>query len=360
MALVRLAIHNLRLYKKAEIRPNRHLNVVYGDNASGKTSLLEAIHLLATGRSFRSSQITHLIRHNTQELAISGDVGDHEQNNVDRLSIHVDAGGRRQSINSEKGSRLSDLAQRLPLLVISPDSHFQFHQKSRHRRAVMDWTLFHVEQDFSSLWVRYQRAIQQRNAALKDENLWKVRFSWDPEIAEIGDKIQAMRTAELERLSTEFSVIANELLENEELFQLKLVAGWDVDSGLLESLISNRRRDEERGLTVDGPHRNDISLLISGSPVEEEASHGQNKLLLIALRLAQIQRLMSQTGKHCTLLIDDLPAELDQAHREKLSRYLSKLPVQVFVTATDPSGIDTAPWASFDRFHVEHGAVSIK
>jgi len=357
MSLLRITVSNLRLYQQQEIHPDPNLNIVHGNNASGKTSLLESIHVLGTGRSFRSTQLQPLIRHGSSNMAIMGEIKGPTEGYRTRLSVHVDDTGRHLSVDNQKSSKISELAQYLPLLVISPDSHFQFHQKSRARRAVMDWSLFHVEPEFGGLWLRYQRAIQQRNSALKDPKQRKIQYSWDPEITELGEKIQQLREAELKEISTGFTEIAGQLLDDSDGFELRLNAGWDRDLGLSKCLENDRERDQERGITHSGPHKNDLDLLASGVPAEDEASHGQNKLMLIALRLAQIKRLYNCAEKRCCLLIDDLPAELDRGRRQKLSNFLASMPVQVFVTTTDETAIETSGWSSHKLFHVEHGTI---
>jgi DNA replication and repair protein RecF len=357
MSLTRITLSNVRLYQQQEIEPDLTLNIVYGGNASGKTSLLEAINILGTGRSFRGSQLNPIIRHGTDSLTVIGEVRAQSDCLPTKLAVQVDQEGRRLSIDKQKRSKISELAQHLPLLIISPDSHFQFHQKSRARRAVMDWSLFHVEPTFGDIWNRYQRAIQQRNAALKDSKQRKIMYSWDPEVADLGRKIQEFRSSELEKLSAIFSEIAGHLLDDTSEFGLKLEYGWDCERGLDICLLDDRRRDLERGITHSGPHRNDIQLLVAGNPAEDEASHGQNKLLLIALRLAQIKRLHNATNKNCCLLIDDLPAELDCEHRQKLSLFLSTMQVQTFITTTDRNAISTDSWPSCSLFHVEHGTI---
>jgi len=357
MSLTKLTISNLRLYQQQEISPDQNLNVVHGNNASGKTSLLEAIHVLSTGRSFRGTQITPLIRHGSESMTVAGEVLDPTNTYRTKLSIRADEHGRHLAVDNQKSAKISEFAKHLPVLVISPDSHFQFHQKSRARRAVMDWSLFHVEPAFGGLWVRYQRAVQQRNSALKDPKQRKTQYSWDPEISELGEKIQAYRETELTEISKGFSEVAGQLLDDSSKFEIRLKFGWDRDRGLAGCLSDDRNRDQERGITHSGPHRNDIELLASGIPAEDEASHGQNKLMLIALRLAQIQRLFRSADKRCCLLIDDLPAELDNERRQLLSGLLATMPVQVFVTTTDVEAISTKSWTSHSLFHVEQGTI---
>lgn len=360
MPLIQLEFRNIRIYEHARINPDPRLTLISGANAGGKTTLLEAIHVLSTGRSFRTSQIEQLRRHGTAELSVVGQY----QPNTHQAPIHCgivyEEQGRRISLNGAKNPKISDLAQQLPLLVISPDSHFEFQQTARHRRAVLDWVLFHVKPGYQDTWNRYQRSLQQRNAALKEPKQAKVRFSWDEELAVLGDSIQAQRQAQLAELVPVFQSICRELLSIPASTELLLEAGWEDTKGMAECLLEDRNRDQARGSTHSGPHRNDLRILLDRQPSREEASHGQNKLLVIALRVAQIQHLYESTGRECCLLIDDLAAELDAEHRQRLARHLSKLPVQVFVTATDASQIDIGSWPSHAWFHVEHGMIQAR
>jgi DNA replication and repair protein RecF len=357
MPLRALSVRNFRIYDHIEISPDPQVNLITGGNASGKTTLLEAIHVLGSGRSFRTQQTDHLVRHGRHEWLLSAQVDGREETPAVNLAIGVGQEGRRIVVGPDHQAKLADLAQHLPLLVISPDSHFDFHQHTKTRRAVLDWLLFHVEPSYHQTWGRYQRALQQRNAALKDPKQSRTRLSWDEELVSHGQDIQSRRQGILDELQDGFQAIAAELVGMRLDFSLYLVAGWNSELGMSHCLEEDRARDLARGFTHSGPHRNDLEIRISGQPSQEEASHGQNKLLVIALRLAQLLKLHEVTGKHCCLLVDDLPAELDAERRARLSRYFASLPAQVFVTATDHSLIDTTSWPSFRRFHVEQGGI---
>lgn len=357
MPLVSLELHNIRVYERAQLEPNPHLNLISGANASGKTSLLEAIHLLGTGRSFRTAQAEQMRRNGSTDLSVIGKLHK-EGSEAVRLGIIHNINGRKVSINGLEQKLVSNLALHLPLQVISPDTHYDFQQNAKHRRGILDWGLFHVEPDFSGLWSRYQRILHQRNAALKDRCQSKAQFAWDEELVETGEKLHAARAKLTAQLLPHYHSCCQQLLGEKHNVDLILESGWDDEVGFGESLHQDRPRDSARGFTHSGPQRADLQITLNSQVGKLGASHGQNKLLVIALRLAQIQYLLESRKRNCCLLIDDLAAELDSDHRERLTKLLASLPVQVFVTATESSLIDRESWSSHKEFHVEHGMVS--
>jgi DNA replication and repair protein RecF len=357
MPLVSLELHNVRAYERAQLAPDPHLNLISGANASGKTTLLEAIHLLATGRSFRTTQTEQLQRHATASMSVMGQLQT-ESAGLIRLGLAHTQHGRQVSINGLEQRKVSGLAQHLPLQTISPDTHYEFRHSAKHRRGVLDWGLFHVEQDFPLLWTRYQRILHQRNAALKDHGQTKARYAWDEELIETGEKLHAGRAGLIEQLLPHYQSCCRELLGPKHQVDLILESGWSGDGGFGESLRRDHTRDSARGFTHSGPQRADLQINLNAQESAASASHGQYKILVIALRLSQIRYLIETRGRHCCLLMDDLAAELDPEHRARLARILSRLPVQVFVTATEQSLFDRESWSSHKTFHVEPGAVT--
>jgi DNA replication and repair protein RecF len=357
MPLVSLELHNIRVYKHIQIEPNPHLNLIFGANASGKTTLLEAIHLLGTGRSFRTAQTEQLRRNGTPDLSVVGKLHK-EGGETIRLGLVHTTDGRKVSINGLEQKQASNLALHMPLQVISPDTHYDFQQNAKHRRGVLDWGLFHVEPDFSSLWTRYQRILHQRNSALKDRGQIKARHVWDDELIETGEKLQAARSRLTAQLLPYYQTCCRQLLGEKFQVDLILESGWNGELGFGESLRQDRARDIARGFTHSGPQRADLQITLNMQASKQGASHGQFKMLVIALRLAQIRYLFESRNRNCCLLIDDLAAELDFEHRARFTRLLANLPVQVFVTATEQSLVDRESWSSYKTFHVEHGLVA--
>lgn len=357
MPLVSLELHNIRVYEHIQLEPNPHLNLISGANASGKTTLLEAIHLLGTGRSFRTAQVEQLRRNGSSDLWVVGKLHKEGGETV-RLGLTYNTDGRRVSINGLEQKLVSGLALHLPLQVISPDTHYEFQQNAKHRRGVLDWGLFHVEPDFPGLWVRYQRILHQRNAALKEQGQTKARHVWDDELVETGEKLHAARAQLTAQLLPHYQMCCQQLLGEKHRVDLTLESGWDGQGGFGERLHQDRARDSARGFTHSGPQRADLQISLNMQASKQGASHGQYKILVVALRLAQIRYLLETRNRNCCLLIDDLAAELDPEHRARLTQLLASLPVQVFVTTTESSLIDRESWSSHKTFHVEHGTVT--
>lgn len=354
-----LEIRNIRVYEQAKLYPDPGLNLIWGPNASGKTSLLEAIYLLGTGRSYRSKQLEHLQRHGSEEFGVHAKLTTNSDQDSVQIGFSFSAVGRRISLNGLPQSQISSIAQLFPLQVISPDSHYEFRSSSRQRRAALDWGLFHVEPDFPDLWNRYQRQLQQRNAALKSERQAAARKTWDEGLALLGEQVQAKRAWLLEQLKPDFLLCCHELLGSEQKSDLILESGWEADRRLAECLQQDSFRDGARGFTHSGPHRADLRIVLGNAATQQETepSHGQYKILVLALRLALIRRFVEIKKQSCCLLIDDLAAEIDTPHRARLTAFLARLPIQLFVTSTDHALIDLNSWQSYKSFHVEQGHI---
>lgn len=359
MPLISLEIRNVRVYEHAQIHPDPNLNLIVGVNASGKTSFLEAIHLLGTGRSYRTSDLEKIQKQNTAGLSVQGrlSIGQDEQAGSNDVGFSRSSEGRRITINGLAQPQISTIAQLLPLQVISPDTHYEFRGSSRHRRGVLDWVLFHVEPEFQDIWTRYQRVLQQRNAGLKAATRNRAGQAWDESLAVLGEKIHAMRTHVMISLKTNFMGSCLDLLGADQEVDLVLDPGWQQGESLSHCLVSDAGRDNARGFTHSGPHRADLSVCLNHLAKPIDPSHGQYKLLVMALRLAQIRLFAESKNKRCCLLIDDLAAELDTEHRARLVKLLSSLPIQLFVTATDQAMIDIQDWPSHKAFHVEQGSI---
>lgn len=357
MPLTSLRLQDFRRYSATEVELDHRLNIVLGSNASGKTTLLEAIHVLGAGKSFRTAKTESLIRHGATQFRVDGLVAGDAGVYPTRVSARGWCGGKAFHFDDCQQAKISELARHLPVIVMSPDSHFEFISQSKTRRAVLDWTLFHVEPTFHDIWIRYHRSLQQRNAALKDLKYARSRNSWDEELSDLGEKIETLRRSQHIHLNRNFVAISEYLFDRSAETELALTSGWELGKSLLECLIADQERDFRRGITHSGPHRNDLAITREGRSIADDASHGQNKLFFVALRLAQILLVYETTGKNCVALIDDLPAELDAEHRAKLMNFLATLPTQVVLTATEAGLVDAVSWSSSKKFHVEHGAI---
>lgn len=352
MPLVLLEHHGVRNLQAGRLSPHPQLNLIVGDNASGKSSLLEAIHILGTGKSFRTNRLERVIQHGKDKLTVFGRL--RNNNNEQTLGYQRHGAEREIHIDGKRKDQLAELAQTLPLQVISPDTHFSFLKHAKFRRAAIDWGLFHVEPDFYALWSRHQRLLKQRNAALK-QGATQLEV-WDQPLAECGEQIHLRRQRYLQRLQSRIERQRQHLLPDEEIV-LRLRSGWRQDQPLAEVLSEDHSRDREHGYTHSGAHRADLEWQLSGQDARQEASQGQWKLLTLVLRLAQLEDFVIETRRDCILLLDDLPAELDADHRRRVMSMLASLPLQIFATTTELGHLLADSWKDHAVFHVEHGNI---
>jgi DNA replication and repair protein RecF len=355
MPLIRFECEGVRNLEATTLEPDPRLNIVVGPNASGKTSLLEAIYVLGSGKSFRTAKLDKAIQHEATEFLVRGII---EENGArTRLGYRRSGGGREIRIDGGEVQLSAELAHHLPVQAVTPDTHFAFLHNSAARRGAVDWPLFHVEPEFFPVWSEYRRVLRQRNVALKQARQPGEFLVWEQALARAGERIQRFRQEMLQDLSRRTMALAHDLLGVDDL-ELRLRSGWRQEQSLAEALESDRQRDRELGHTHSGPHRADLEIDIRQRDARQEASQGQWKTLVLILRLAQLALFAERTGRGSVFLLDDLPAELDRARRQAVVEQLTQLPLQVFTTATGMNEFGFEMPGERRVFHVEQGRVT--
>lgn len=344
MAINRVEVEGLRCLVSTSWQPDAAVNVVLGENGAGKTSLLEAIHLACTGKVLRPGSSRGAIRQGQDRLRIK--VGFGEGLEAGELVYERTRSQRTWRLNGEVLRSAARVYQEVPVVVFNPETHYAVLQDANTRRAAMYWTMFHVEPSFLEAWRRYQRLLRQRNAALRNHDpTYRV---FEPGLIQTGQLLAEMWRRSVEALGLPFAV-GIERLGLGIGAQLVWRRGWDSAS-LEEALEVSRVGDERLGYTQVGPHRADVGFSIHERPVQEVASHGQQKVVISAWRLAMVT-LVAESGRRPVILLDDLAAELDRRRRLAFYETLVGLNLQVIITAIEP---ETIP-SPVCMFHVEHG-----
>ena len=210
-------------------------------------------------------------------------------------------------------SGVSEIAEVLPIQVIDPGVHRLIDEGSARRRRLLDWGVFHVKHDFLHSWRRYQRALAQRNAALRTVQGESVVGAWDRELAETASAIHSARLSYVGTLSSEFERLGADFLG--ESVALEYRRGWEADFSLSDALLAASDRDRRLGTTTVGPHRADLVIRVDGVLARDRVSRGQQKVLASALILAQIRALASLVDQRQTcLLLDDRRSITQIAH----------------------------------------------
>lgn len=356
MPLSRLIIQQFRNIKACDIELSPGFNFFIGPNGSGKTSVLEAVYLLGHGRSFKSSLTGRVIQNQCDELFVHG-----RFLNPDHFELPIGINKRRDGttevkIGGQTGQKLAQLAQVLPLQLIHPEGFDLLTEGPKHRRAFIDWGVFHTESAFYDAWGRFKRLNKQRNALLKTATSYRELSYWDQQLATLAEQISAWRADYVERVKSVAESICQTFLPEFDI-QLKYYRGWDKETPYCDILEKNFERDQALGYTFSGPNKADLRIKVNGTPVEDVLSRGQLKLMVCALRVAQGQHLTEMTGKQCVYLIDDFASELDSQRRQRLADCLKATGAQVFVSSITENQIADMRGDSGRIFHVTHGAI---
>ncbi|WP_444888990.1 DNA replication/repair protein RecF [Microbulbifer sp. DLAB2-AA] len=361
MALTRLLISNFRNISHADLLLDTGVNLFCGVNGSGKTSILEAVHMLATGRSFRSRQHKSVIRHDHSGLTVFTQLDTGFNLGVERLAD----GGGRVRINQAAAESSSQLANCLPLQLINSDSFSALDGGPGVRRRLLDWTVFHVEHLFAQQWKNYQIALKQRNALLRRGKIDPDAIGiWEHQLSQSGEQVDTLRRSQFEELRAAVTTLLEELppsLLNR--VDMSYRRGWRKEVELAEALRESRDSDLSQGHTRTGPHRADLRFTVAGEPAHNVLSRGQQKMLVCAVRTAMAQ-LVCRHREKPVFLVDDLPAELDDHNQQVFAQWVGRCASQVLVTGID-EGITSRPWRQLEApwncpkvFHVEHGNIS--
>lgn len=357
MDVTRLVVGGLRRFAHVELAPSPGLNLITGDNGAGKTSLLEALHLMAWGRSFRGRVRDGLIRTGSDAVEVFVEWQEGDRTRTRRAGLRHSGQEWSGRLDGENVAQLGDLCAALAVVSFEPGSHALVTGSGEPRRRFLDWGLFHVEQDFLPVWRRYNRALKQRNALLKAGGASKQLDAWDAELADAGEAVTWHRQAYLDRLQDQLAEVTQALVPMLGRAHLEFSPGWKrQELSLGDALLVSRERDRQFGHTGVGPHRADWRVDYSALPQREPLSRGQAKLTALSCLLAQAQDYAAQRGEWPVVALDDLASELDRRHQAGVLARLQATGAQIFLTGTEsPAGLQDAPPQAW--FHVEHGAV---
>lgn len=355
MLLQKLHIERLRNLQAVALSELQPFNVFYGQNGSGKTSILEAIHLLATGRSFRTYTPKHYIQYHQADTLVFA------QSHEYRIGLQkMSSGEQVMRVNGDTVATQGQLAKLLPVQVIEPQSTEIIDLGAKPRRQMLDWLMFHVEHEFYPIWQNYSRALKQRNTLLKiyPAPIQQIKI-WNQVLAQEGERIHLLRETVVERWQEDVQQELAYLLPDLKI-DLEYYAGFSTELGLAVQLEQDVSKDLERRTTQHGVHRADLRLKTAIGYADDVLSRGQKKLLIIALKLAQIA-MLNRSNKETVVLLDDLTAELDSQAQQRLISRLHQLGSQVFLTTLDKQAVQSCldeQRMTYQLYHVESGKIS--
>jgi DNA replication and repair protein RecF len=352
MSLQQVNCVDFRCLDKAELVLDPQYNLIFGKNASGKTSILEAIAYLGRGKSFRSASTQDLTRYGCDEFVLRGRVDTGSRSAA--VGVRNSRNGLEVRIDGDDQGGAAALAQVLPLQIIDPDVHELVAGAPEQRRRYLDWIAFHVEHQYLNVWRRFRRTLKQRNAALRDGAGRDQLAGWDVEFCETGMELHETRQRILQCSQDVIQEAGGFLLGAPVSVEYR--QGWTADKTLAEALSESYARDRHGGTTHVGPQRGDVKIGFDERKARKLVSRGQQKLLACSLVLAATEVAQSHLEKPLLLLLDDPAAELDAESLGRLMSSVIGLGCQVVATALEP---DRVLFPEPPRlFHVEQGQVS--
>lgn len=362
MQVTRLEASGLRRFPQVCLMPEAGLNLITGDNGAGKTSLLEALHLMAYGRSFRGRVRDGLVRTGADAVEVFVEWRESSQGRHRRAGLRHSGQAWTGRLDGENVAQLGDLCAALAVVSFEPGSHALVTGGGEPRRRFLDWGLFHVEQGrdggFLPLWRRYARALKQRNSLLKAGIAGAQLDAWDHELAEAGEPLTGHRQGYLDALQDDLATVVRELAPSLGGATLQFQPGWRRhELSLADALLLSRDRDRVAGYTTIGPHRADWRIEYTALPQRETLSRGQAKLTALSCLLAQAQDFARRRGEWPVVALDDLASELDRHHQRRVLERLLVSGAQVFITGTEPPAGLADTGIRPTLFHVEQGMI---
>ncbi len=351
----RLQIDGVRNLNAVDLKPGAGINLFLGDNGAGKTSLLEALHCLSRGRSFLGSGRHEFLNREQRKAVIVAHLARNDEPS-EVLGIQREPSVWSARAGGQDIKSLATLAEKLPFTVFHPGLHRLIEGQPEDRRRFLDFGVFHVEHGFLQHWRRYRTTLRQRNAAIRSGASINEITVWDQALVEHGEAVAQYRRSHLDRISSFAAEHLQRFSPALAKISLSLATGWPEDQTLHEALGECLGQDRELGFTSRGPHRGDVRMVSAGQRIAGRLSRGQQKMVALALLLAQSEA-MSEQGGVPVIGFDDLPSELDTEHQRIAVEVVRRLGAQIWITGNAaPPGVDKS---GVDKvFHVEQGQVS--
>jgi DNA replication and repair protein RecF len=358
--LHQLVVRDLRNLKQVVLQPGKQLTIIRGQNGQGKTSILEAIYLVATSRSFRTTRLGEVLRHGEDAGSVRAVFT--EPSGIEREQVvGLGRGQRSYKIDGKRPANLSKYATRSPVVVFHAAELELTMGSASVRRKLLDRVALFVEATSGEHRARYTEALKARQKALQERGesgLDVVPF--ERLCAKHGAVVTGARRRAADVLLGQMARIFPELASEGLELEAKYVPGGSEDEGkMLEGLAMGRSVDQYRSSASFGPHRDELSFCLNGQPVRAVASQGQHRALVLALKLAELRAIAQVRGVFPVLLLDDISSELDRDRTQALLRTLIGSQGQVIITTTRPELIEIQGVSSLDRVDVEidHGTL---
>ncbi len=355
MRLHRLHLENYRNYKVLTFFFEGNIHFLIGDNAQGKTNLLESIYILALTKSHRTNKDRELIRWEEEKALVQCDLTLYDRKA--ELQVEINQQGKKVLINRIEQKKISRFLGQLKVVLFAPEDLQLIKGSPNQRRRFMDRALGQLFPKYVNDLSQYQKVLQQRNqllkSAYKNKSLRDTLELWDDQLVEYGADVMKARMAYIDKIEQYAQQIHSDITNGRE--KLRLVYDLNCLAGTFkEKLEKNRDRDIQTGTTTIGPHRDELQFYINEIDSKSFGSQGQQRTTALSLKLAELEYMKAQTGDTPILLLDDVLSELDRNRQKQLLDSIGDQ-VQTFVTTADIDGIKHEILKNSDYFYIKNG-----
>jgi len=338
MYINKIKLTNFRNYDEQEIELGKNINIFYGDNAQGKTNIIEAIFLCSIGKSFRTNKESELIKFNKD---ISSIYIEFEKSDRDG-KIKIDINNKKNIyINGIKVKKLSELLGKINTVIFTPDDINILKEGPQKRRRFLDIMVGQLRPNYIHILNMYNKTIEQRNNYLKQikefnksEEMLEI---WDEKLAEYGEKIYLYRNEFIEKIKNKINKIHKKITNENEEIKIEYISNCSNREEYLKLLKERRKLDIIKGFTTKGIHRDDFNIYINEQLVNVYGSQGQNRTAVLSLKISELQVIYDEIGEYPILLLDDFMSELDEKRRKNFLENIKD--TQVIITCTDKINI---------------------
>lgn len=338
MVIKKLKLRNFRNYTDEEINFSDNVTLIYGENAQGKTNIIEALYLFSTGKSHRTKNTNELVRNGETFFDIKLEF--EENNYLQNIEIKYDnRNSKKLYINEVKKDRISDILGVVPSVLFSPESLACIKGSPGERRKIIDIILCQIDRNYLFNLQKYKKIVKNKNVLLRKKQADTQLDIWNENMARAGNVIIEERKKMIESLEKRMKRIMLGISDGKEDVRLRYRT-YPYDStqnskSLLELLTENKNREIEHGVCIYGPHRDEMEILLNNQNSRYYCSQGQQRSLALALNIAFMEEIEEKTGKMPVLLLDDVMSELDEKRRRFLYELIKNK--QAVITSTDKS-----------------------
>ena len=347
MYIEKIKLNNFRNYEQLELDLNKDINIIYGNNAQGKTNILEAIFLSSFGKSFRTSKEKEMIRFNEQSCLV--EIFYQKKDRDGKVKIEI--GNKKQiSLNGIKLKKLSELLGNINIVIFTPDDINILKDGPASRRRFLDMMIGQLRPNYVYNLNMYLKTIEQRNNYLRqirEENKPEEMLEiWDENLAEYGDKIYIYRNEFINKILNKINNIHKNITDAKEEIRIEYLSNCDNKENYLKLLKERRKLDIIKGYTTKGIHRDDFVIYINDKEVSNYGSQGQNRTAVLSLKLSELQVVYDEIGEYPILLLDDFMSELDEVRRKNFLNNIKN--TQVILTGTDKIELSDVEYSIFN------------